>query len=68
VNSELDLSDLEAAREELTAATMAVLEAVNEFDGLREKLVPAALRLGEVYGTLNRAIEACGRSAAEVGT
>jgi hypothetical protein len=68
VTSDFDLSDLEAAREEVSAATMAVLEAVNECDAVREKLVPAALKLGEVHATINRAIEACGKPAEDVAS
>jgi hypothetical protein len=59
----LDLEDLEAARDDVTAAVMAILDVAVVNPSTRDELVAAMFRLGEVHSSINRALEAVGKPA-----
>jgi hypothetical protein len=63
MSADLDLDDLAGAREDVTAAVMAILDVAVVNPSTRDELLPVMFRLGDVHSTLNRAIEAMGKAA-----
>jgi hypothetical protein len=56
---DLDLDDVETARDELASVIVDLAEACNYGEGLRRELCDAIVRLAGVRSTLVRAIDAC---------
>jgi hypothetical protein len=63
----MELDDLEAARDGLAAADMAMVALSLAHPGVRDELVPAMLEVDRVVETLTRTLEAHGRASTTSG-